>query len=48
MRYETELNYTAPLLRSAVFAYWKRSVGIGLPIASAVVSADLIYLLLSR
>jgi len=45
LRYETELTYTVPLLRKAVFAYWKRSVGVGLPIALALVAAYLIYLL---
>jgi YcxB-like protein len=46
LRYETQLTYSIPLLRSAVFAYWKRSVGIVLPVAVAIVTVDLIFLII--
>jgi hypothetical protein len=39
--HEADLNYNVALIRRAVFAYWKRSIGIGLPIAGVILVANL-------
>lgn len=36
MTYETTLIYSEPLLRQAVFAFWRRSVGVGFIVALIV------------
>ena len=41
MSHEATLIYTEPLLRHAVFAFWRRSVGIGFAIALVVVALSL-------
>lgn len=38
MSFETTLVYSAPLLRQAVFAFWRRSGGPGLVLALAIVA----------
>jgi len=45
MLYEAQLTYSVPLLRSAVFAYWKRSVGVGLPIVLILMTVYWVFLL---
>jgi hypothetical protein len=45
MRFEGSLTYTVPLVRKAVFAYWKRSIGVVLPIMTLFVSLDLVFML---
>jgi hypothetical protein len=41
MSHEATLIYTEPLLRQAVFAFWRRSVGVGFAVALAVVALAL-------
>ena len=41
MSYETTLIYTEPLVRQAVFAFWRRSIGIGYVIALVVTASSL-------
>jgi hypothetical protein len=41
MSHQTTLIYTEPVLRQAVFAFWRRSVGVGFIIALAVVALSL-------
>ncbi len=36
MEHETTLEYTVPLLREAVAGFWRRSIGVGMPIALTV------------
>ena len=47
MSYETTLIYTEPLVRQAVLASWRRSIGIGYVIA-LVVSAFILGLLIAQ
>jgi hypothetical protein len=47
MSFQTQLTYDIPLLRRAVFAYWRRSIGLVLPAAFAFLVADLVFLLAS-
>jgi hypothetical protein len=47
MSYETTLIYTEPLVRQAVLAFWRRSIGIGYVIA-LVVSAFILGLLIAQ
>ena len=41
MSHQATLIYTEPLLRQAVFAFWRRSVGVGFVVALAVVVVSL-------
>ena len=41
MSHEATLIYTEPLLRQAVFAFWRRSVGVGFAIALVVLALGL-------
>src|SRR2546427_10283703 len=41
MSHQTTLIYTEPLLRHAVFGFWRRSVGISFAVALAVVALSL-------
>lgn len=45
MSYQATLLYTEPLLRQAVFGFWRRTVGIGFAVALGVVAASLAALL---
>jgi hypothetical protein len=45
MEHETVLEYTGPLLREAVWAFWRRSVGVGILIALTACAAMLAFLL---
>jgi heme/copper-type cytochrome/quinol oxidase subunit 4 len=44
MPYQATLNYSEPLLRQAVFAYWRRSIGVGFFVALVVITANLVVL----
>lgn len=44
MRNEVTLRYTEPLVRRAIFEFWKRTVGVGFPIAMLLCAASLILL----
>lgn len=44
MSYQATLIYSEPLVRSAVFAFWRRSVGIGFIVALAAVAVCLAVL----
>jgi len=46
MSHQATLTYTEPLLRRAVFAFWRRTVGIDLLIATAIVAGALAFFLL--
>ena len=41
MSHEATLVYTEPLLRQTVFAFWRRSVGVGFVVALAIVAFGL-------
>lgn len=41
MAHETTLVYTEPLVRSAVFAFWRRTIGPGFSVALVVLAASL-------
>src|SRR6266536_679041 len=41
MSHEATLIYSEPLLRQAVFAFWRRSVGVGFVVALTVVALSL-------
>lgn len=43
MTYETTLVYSVPLLRKAVFAFWRRSVGAGYIVILILLSAFLAF-----
>jgi hypothetical protein len=43
MPFETTLVYTEPLLRRAVFCFWRREVGVRLPIAVLAMAAGLAW-----
>ena len=45
MKHEATLIYTEQLLRAAVFAFWRRTVGVGFGFALAVVASSLVVLL---
>lgn len=45
MSYETTLTYTEPLVRQAVFAFWRRSIGIGYVLALVVAAFGLGFLI---
>lgn len=45
MKHEATLIFTEQLLRSAVFAFWRRTVGLGFGLALAVVAGSLAALL---
>ena len=45
MPYETTLIYTEPLVRQAVFAFWRRSIGIGYLLALVVTAFSLGFLI---
>jgi hypothetical protein len=44
MHFETTLTYSVPLLRQAVFAFWRRTVGPGFWVALLLVGASLGFL----
>lgn len=44
MPHQTTLIYTESLLRQAVFNFWRRSIGVGLPFAMLWVAASLAWL----
>ena len=44
MKYETTLIYTESLIREAVFAFWRRSVGVGFGVGVMAVAASLGWL----
>lgn len=43
MKYETTLTYTAPIVREAVFGFWRRSVGVGFLIALVILAVALAF-----
>ncbi len=43
--HQSTLTYTEPLVRKAVFAFWRRTVGIGFFIALGLLSCSLILLI---
>lgn len=45
MTHKTTLVYSESLLRTAVWAYWRRSVGLGFGVAMALVAISLVVLL---
>ena len=45
MPHQATLTYTEPLLREAVFAFWRRTVGVGFFIALALLVCSLAFLL---
>lgn len=45
MKHEATLIYTQQIIRSAVFAFWRRTVGVGFGVAMAMVAGSLVYLL---
>jgi hypothetical protein len=45
MSHEATLIFTEPLLRKAVFAFWRRSIGVGFVVALLVVALCLGFLL---
>lgn len=45
MMHEATLVYTEVLLKEAVFGFWRRTVGVGIFIAAALVCAYLVYAL---
>ena len=45
MNYETTLTYSEPLLRHAVFAFWRRTVGVGFLVALLLTGVSLVSLL---
>jgi len=45
MRLVTTLEYTESLVREAVFAFWRRTVGIGFFVALALLACSLAFLL---
>lgn len=45
MNLETTLTYSDPLLRHAVFAFWRRTVGVGFWVALFVIGGSLGFLL---
>ena len=47
MNYETPLTYSEPLIRRAVFAFWRRSIGVGFLVALLLVALGLVFFLLS-
>lgn len=45
MSHEATLIFTEPLLRAAVFAFWRRSIGVGFVVALLLVAISLGFLL---
>jgi hypothetical protein len=45
MNHETTLEYSVPLLREAVAGFWRRSGGLGMPIALLICTGVLVVLL---
>ncbi|MBI1285390.1 MAG: YcxB family protein [Thiobacillus sp.] len=45
MNYETTLTYSEPLIRQAVFAFWRRSVGVGFLVALLLIALGLAFYL---
>jgi hypothetical protein len=43
MKYETTLIYTVPIVREAVFGFWRRSVGVGFLIALVILAVVLAF-----
>jgi hypothetical protein len=43
--HKTTLNYTESLLRQAVYAFWRRTVGIGLFVALSLLACSLAWML---
>lgn len=48
MTHAATLEFSEEIIREAVFGFWRRSVGVALPIAMAVVAAMLVLLLARR
>jgi hypothetical protein len=46
LNYETILTYSEPLIRQAVLAFWRRSVGVGFMVALLLVALGLAFYLL--
>ncbi len=46
MSYETTLTYSEPIIRQAVFAFWRRLVGVGYMVALLLVAIGLAFFLL--
>ncbi len=46
MPHHATLTYNEPLLRRAVLAFWRRTIGVAFPLVTAVLAASLIYYLL--
>jgi hypothetical protein len=44
MVHEITLEYTEPLLRQAVLAFWRRTVGVGMFVALAIVASGLAWM----
>lgn len=45
MSFETTLIYSEPLIRHAVFAFWRRSVGTGFVVALLIIALGLVFYL---
>jgi general stress protein CsbA len=45
MPYQTTLVYSEPLVRQAVLAFWRRSVGVSIVVALSILTASLAALL---
>jgi hypothetical protein len=45
MNYETTLTYSEPLIRQAVFAFWRRSVGVGFLVALLLIALGFAFYL---
>jgi hypothetical protein len=45
MALETTLVYTEPLLRQAVFGFWRRSLGVGVPVAFVLATFCVVLLI---
>ena len=45
MTYETTLTYSERLIRHAVFAFWRRSVGVGFFVALLLIALGLVFYL---
>jgi hypothetical protein len=46
MEYQAKLTYDVSLLRKAVFAFWRRTIGVGFPLAWLVVGISFVYLVI--
>ncbi len=47
MQIEVTLRYTEPLVRRAIFEFWKRTVGWGFPVALMLCGISMVVLLMS-